>query len=108
MHKTLSRFRAGMACAEIYTAAKADYDKAGFDIMSEVVGHGIGLGLHEWPVMHANEKAVLKPGMVMAIEQGLDDGTGSRHHIEDLVLVTEGEPVLLSDYAPTEEPVIIE
>ena len=108
MRSTIDRVRPGATGGDLYDGAKAAYDQAGYPIWSELVGHGIGVTAHEWPVFHTKDPTVLEPGMVITIEQGLDDGYGSRFHIEDLVLVTEGAPLILSDYAPSDEPVIID
>ena len=103
MRDTIDHVRPGVVAGELYGQAKAAYDRAGYDISSELVGHSVGITLHEWPVFHGGGQELLEPGMVVQIEQGLDNDTGSRFHIEDLVLVTDGDPVILSDYAPTEE-----
>ena len=89
MRDTIARCRSGVTGGELYNQARSAYEKAGYDIFSELVGHSIGINLHEWPVFHADDADALQPGMVLQIEQGLDDGYDSRFHIEDLVLVTE-------------------
>lgn len=54
------------------------------------LGHGVGLQVHEAPVLRPESTDILEPGNVVTVEPGLylpDEGIGVR--IEDLVLVTE-------------------
>ena len=53
------------------------------------LGHGVGLQIHEAPVLRPESTDVLAPGNVVSVEPGiyLPDDAGVR--IEDLVLVTE-------------------
>jgi Xaa-Pro aminopeptidase len=54
------------------------------------LGHGVGLQVHEAPVLRPESSDVLEPGNVVTVEPGLylpEEGIGLR--IEDLVLVTE-------------------
>ena len=71
--------------------------------MSQAVGHGLGVGLHEYPVLHAGETAVIEPGMVLNIEPAVKDSQGYLYHLEDLLLVTEGEPQIVTNVMDTEE-----
>ncbi|MFH1255640.1 MAG: type I methionyl aminopeptidase [bacterium] len=56
------------------------YVKAnGFSIVRDLVGHGVGYDLHEDPQipnydLESNEKIILKPGMVLAIEPMVNVG----------------------------------
>jgi Xaa-Pro aminopeptidase len=53
------------------------------------LGHGVGLQIHEAPVLRSESTDVLEPGNVVSVEPGiyLPDDAGVR--IEDLVLVTD-------------------
>lgn len=54
------------------------------------LGHGVGLQVHEAPVLRPESTDVLAPGNVVTVEPGIylpEEGVGLR--IEDLVLVTE-------------------
>jgi len=72
-------------------------------LFSLFIGHGIGMGANEPPyigeTMHGASVYELKPNMVFAVEPlvwvpGVEGGAGVR--IEDMVLVTEGAPRVLS------------
>ncbi len=97
--------------------------KQGYGVVRELVGHGLGRELHEEPQVpnygRRGTGAKLKAGMVLAIEpminlggreiSQLSDGwtvlTRDRKpsaHFEHDVLVTDGEPDILSSFAEIE------
>ncbi len=60
-------------------------------------GHGLGLEVHETPRVAKNQRARLKPGMVITIEPGLYfDGVGGMR-VEDELLITETGNEFLTD-----------
>lgn len=94
-------------------------EKHDFSIVRDLVGHGVGVALHEDPSIpnygKANRGPLLKPGMILAIEpmvnagaynvKTLDDGwtvvtkDGSPSaHYEYSVLITEDGFEVLTDY----------
>lgn len=100
------------------SAAIEDYVVAhGYSCVRDFVGHGIGKQMHEEPQIpnfHQKRRGIkLVPGMTLAIEPMVnigrydvcildddwtvvtEDGTLSAHY-ENTVLITEGEPELLS------------
>lgn len=89
----------------------------GYGIVFELGGHGVGNHVHEEPyipnVGDAGTGEILQPGMVLAIEPMLTEGTprvklmpdgytfvtkdGSRAaHFEHTILITEGKPEVLT------------
>lgn len=109
--------RAGNHLFEISKAIQDFVEANGYSVVRDLVGHGIGTKLHEEPQI-PNFKPIgrgmkLRPGMTLAIEpmvnagaynvRVLDDDwtvvtndrTNSAHY-ENTVLITEGEPELLS------------
>ena len=72
------------------------------------IGHGIGLGLHEHPMLNPAADEVLAPGMVLCIEPAHYDEDVAGYHIEDLVVVTEDGAEVLTDYESVREPLVIE
>ncbi|MXR56016.1 aminopeptidase P family protein [Mycoplasma flocculare] len=59
-------------------------------------GHGVGIDIHELPVVSLNSQTILEPGMVITVEPGIYiPGLGGAR-IEDVVLVTESGFRILS------------
>jgi len=113
----IARCVPGMRLYDISAAVQTVAEAAGFSIVREYVGHGIGRSMHEDPQVPNYGKAgtgpTLKPGMVLAIEpmvnagradvHSLDDGwtvvtvDGSMSaHFEHTVAVTEHGPMVLT------------
>jgi len=111
--------RVGDICAEIEDEAR----RFGFSVVREFVGHGVGRKMHEEPQIPNYGKRgsgpKLKAGMTLAIEpminigvsdvRLLEDGWTVRTadgmqsaHFEHTVLVTKGEPEILTWRAKTQ------
>jgi len=84
--------------ADVDIAARGVIKKAGYGgSFTNRVGHGIGIKAHESPYLNkGNVNATLKRGMAFTSEPGiyLVDKFGVR--TEDVLLVTDGEPDVLS------------
>lgn len=80
----------GKKAWEIDAIARDIIEKEGFgSCFPHITGHGIGLSIHEQPILDRDSQMVLAPNMVVTVEPGvyLPDIGGAR--IEDMVLVTE-------------------
>lgn len=71
------------------------------------VGHGIGLEVHEYPVLEARETARLEPGMIVCLELMYTKPGEYRLHVEDAVLVTDDGSEILSRSRDWSEPLAI-
>ncbi len=109
--------RAGHHLHEISAAIDDYVSQFGYGIVRDLVGHGIGEHLHEDPQIpnfrHRRRGLKLMPGMTLAIEPMInaggwevcwldddwtvvtEDGSLSAHY-ENTVLITDGEPELLT------------
>ena len=101
--KTIDRCRAGVTAGEIYEFAKGEFRKKGINYTASLVGHGMGPWFHQQePVLRRNSSIVLEKGMILAVEP-----QRQHWHLQDLILVGDGPPHLLSDKFPTDQPFII-
>lgn len=117
LYEAIKHARAGQRLADLCGSVEAFVKPRGFSVVREFVGHGVGRRLHEEPQIpnyRPNGKSpILAPGMTLAIEpmvnagvpsvRILDDGwtviTEDRKpssHFEHTVLVTSGEPEILT------------
>lgn len=68
----------------------------GFPSIPHSLGHGIGLEVHEKPILGPSSKDVLKREMVFSLEPGIYIPKFGGIRIEDLVVLEEGGPRLLT------------
>lgn len=101
--KTIDFCRAGVTAGEVYDFAHGEFRKRGIDYQASLVGHGLGPWMHQQePVLRRGGKAVLEKGMLLAVEpQRL------HWHLQDIIVVGDGAPRLLSDKFPTDRPFVI-
>jgi Xaa-Pro aminopeptidase len=101
--KTIDRCRAGVTAGEIYSFVVDEFRKKGIDYAASLVGHGMGPWFHQQePVLRRNSDIVLEKGMILAVEP-----QRMHWHLQDLILIDDGPPRLLSDRFPTDRPFII-
>jgi Xaa-Pro aminopeptidase len=101
----VEQMRPGRTNQDVADAIIAEVREHGFgdNLFSLFIGHGIGMGANEPPyigeTMPGSTVFDLKPGMVFAVEPLVwvpDVRGGGGVRIEDMVLVTEGDPRILS------------
>ncbi len=104
----IDAIRPGVRLADVDKVARDIITKAGYGkLFGHSLGHGIGLDIHESPVLASRATGVLEPGHVVTVEPGiyLPDVGGVR--IEDDVLVTEVGKKVLTDLPKTIESTMI-
>lgn len=109
--------KAGNHLYDISNAIAAYVSPYGYGIVRDLVGHGIGTRLHEEPQIpnfaQRRKGLKLQPGMTLAVEPMINMGTADVEwldddwtviaadhslsaHYENTVLITEGEPEILT------------
>lgn len=109
--------KAGNHLDDISAAIQKYAESFGFGVVRDLVGHGIGSHLHEDPEIpnfaRKRKGILLQPGMTLAIEPMITEGSyevvwldddwtvmtedgGWAAHYENTILITEGEPEILS------------
>jgi methionyl aminopeptidase len=113
----LSVVHTGVPLNRIGTAAEAAARKHGFNIVSELTGHGVGRSIHEEPtvpnVYLPNYRQPLADGLVLAVEPHVTPGSGriltasdgwtlrTRDgapvaNFEHTIVVTKGKPIIVT------------
>lgn len=117
LYRGISEIKAGNRIGDISAAIQGHVEAAGYSVVRDLVGHGIGKSLHEDPQVpnygSAGRGIELKPGMVFAIEPMVNEGVYRvdvlrdgwtvvtadgklSAHFEHSVAITENGPVILS------------
>jgi len=117
LYKGINEAKAGNRLGDISAAVQDHVEGAGFSIVRDFVGHGIGRSLHEDPQIPnyglRGRGIELKNGMVFAIEPMVNEGTFKvkvlkdgwtvvtsdgklSAHFEHTVAITENGPMILS------------
>ena len=124
LYKGIAAAKAGKRIGDISNAVQTFCEKAGYSVVREMCGHGIGRSMHESPeVPNYGRRGIgplLKPNMTICIEPMINlgsknivierDGWQCRTkdrkpsaHFEHTILITEHEPEILTTFKYIEE-----
>jgi len=117
LYRAIEQARAGNRLGDISAAIQNHAEAAGYSVVRDLVGHGIGRSLHEDPQVpnygREGRGIELRPGIVLAIEPMVNAGTYAvkvlpdgwtvvtadgklSAHFEHSVAITEDGPFILS------------
>jgi methionyl aminopeptidase len=118
LYEGIAQALPGHRVVDISRAVQKYVESNGYSVVREFVGHGVGRTVHEEPqvpnfVENEKQSHKLKPGMTLAIEPMVNAGTAQvvvrndgwtvatkdgqlSAHFEHTVLITEGEPEILT------------
>jgi len=119
----IDQAREGNRIGDISHAIQTYAEAKGYSVVQELVGHGVGRSLHEEPQIPnygpAGRGPKLRPGMTLAIEPMINQGTREVQplpdnwtivtkdgrisaHFEHTVAITKGEPEIITLLPPEE------
>jgi Xaa-Pro aminopeptidase len=91
--------RPGITAGDVYRFVVERFADAGIEYKSVLAGHSVGCWWHQQePVTSRGNPRRLKRGMVIAMEPHVN-----HWHIQDMIVVGDDGPRLLSDKFPTDE-----
>jgi len=117
LDKGIDKARAGNRLSDISAAIQQEIERHGFGVVRDFAGHGIGKSMHEEPeVLNFGDPGkgpILRAGMAFALEPMVTMGSYEVYitqdgwtvktvdkswaaHVEDTIVVTEGEPKILT------------
>ena len=105
--QTIETARPGVRACDLYFTCRRELERRGLSMTSQAAGHGLGIGMHEFPVLHGREAAEIQPGMVLNLEPAVLDSRGFLYHLEDLFVVTEAAPRILTRLMDTTDLLVI-
>ncbi len=120
LYKGIAAAKSGKRIGDISNAVQTFCERAGYSVVREMCGHGIGKSMHEDPeVPNFGRRGigpVLKPGMCIAIEPMINMGSKNvvierngwecrtrdrkpSAHYEHTILITPEEPEILTTFS---------
>ncbi len=121
LYEGIAQAKAGLRVLDISRAIQRYVESNGYSVVREFVGHGVGRSMHEEPQVpnfdDGKKSPVLRPGMTIAIEPMVNAGRADVRilndnwtvvskdgslsaHFEHTVLVTAGEPEIMTCRSP--------
>lgn len=99
LQEAIRAARAGAHLSDVSHAVETTAKKAGFSVVRDFVGHGIGRSMHEDPQIPnygpPGQGPILKPGMTLAIEPMINMGTW------EVQVLADGWTVVTKDRKPS-------
>jgi len=87
----------GRPACEVYRAVADEFERQGLPFHMPHIGHGLGIGLHEFPMLEPKNTTPLEAGMVLNVEPMVVlPERNECYHTEDLIVVGADEPKLLT------------
>ena len=95
--------RPGNTGRQLFEAATRLHEQAGIPFPYAHHGHSIGLQVHERPLISPHETIPYEVGMVTTVETRVRWVGKVGYHMEDLVEITDGAPIVHSTFFDNEE-----
>ncbi len=107
-HSLVDMVRPGVSGREIFERASVLHREHDIPFPYAHNGHGIGLIVHESPLISPHDPTVLEAGMMVTVETRVRWVGKCGYHMEDLIEVTEAGPVVRSDCFDNEKILVVD
>ena len=88
--ETIESMRPGVPASHVFDVAAAGYERVNIPFKGlAFAGHGVGLYIHEAPMLSGDEHTLLRPNMVFSVETRVRWPGREGYHIEDVVVIRE-------------------
>lgn len=97
LEKAVDNIKTGVSCQDVDNIARSYIIEQGYgDYFNHSLGHGVGIDVHELPVLKKTSDTIIEDNMVFTIEPGiyLPDKFGVR--LEQTVFINDGKPEIIS------------
>lgn len=93
--ETIDHAKPGVKVSDLFIDCVNNFAKHGINDPLPHIGHSLGIGLHENPILCPTDHTVLEPGMVLCFEP-IIMAEEAIYHVEDLVVITQNGSQILS------------
>lgn len=101
-HEIVNFIRPGMLGSDVAAFGRKAYEDAGLEFKWSILGHSIGLAVHESPQLYLWEQKPILPSMTMMVEVGYTDPPNDSFMVEDLIVVGERSASYANDVSAHE------
>ncbi len=92
----IEKARVGMKASEVDKLTRDVIEKSGYGkYFIHSTGHGVGLDIHEFPVINSKSDVIIKENMVFTIEPGIYLPNEFGVRIEDTIVMQNGKAVII-------------
>lgn len=93
----ISGIETGISGARLDKLARTVIEQAGYgNKFTHSLGHGVGIAIHEFPIISSTSTDMLSSGMVFTIEPGIYLSSWGGVRIEDMITLTGNRPRVLT------------
>lgn len=93
--ETINHAKPGVRASDLFVDCVDNFAKHGINDPLPHIGHALGIGLHENPILCPTDHTVLESGMVLCFEP-IIMAEEAIYHVEDLVVITQKGSQILS------------
>ncbi len=106
-HEIIDMVRPGNTGAQLFEAATRLHQKHNIPFPYAHNGHGIGLQVHEHPLISPHDQTPIETGMMITVETRVRWVGKVGYHMEDVLEVTDNAPIVRSDYFDNEAILVV-